>query len=732
MTAFLYDLIFILPISLAGVLFGRSYFVPEDKAPYLYAVSIAVTVFCVLLYHLKTRGRILLTGITAAIAAGVLVVTKGELLAGQTWILWTILICIAAFVIGKVANKDIRIKAVLALLMMAYLVILMVTKTGQNKALAISLIFYPLIFVLCLIQTYWNKEGDREVKNHTVYLLPFIVIACLPAVMIKAPDKPYDWKFVKNLSKNIRTGYEVVIQTLFPENGWDGGDTMGFSDRAVIGGRVTGDAYPVLSVSSDVANDYRLYLSGKSFDTFDGRKWEKTDQSEIDYRSYDLLETLAAIDRFDEEHESDYVKNVLVTVSYEGIRTSHLFVPAKTVPEIASFQFEQKGADLIRKGSKKSDYMIRYYRINRDDPSFEEILKKGESLTKEDIDRTISLHSDIRKYSYSDEGYAAYRDRIRQVYAQPVELTGRCESLMDETLAGAESDFEKLERIEKLLSSFDYTRTPGDIPDNIQDDTDFLDYFLCEKKAGFCTHYATAFVLLARSQNIPARYVQGYSTLTTSIQFEITSDRTHAWPEAYIEGVGWIGFEPTPGYRQRAGWDKATGSVSADPDSVHSTYEGKHGGTDKDIEDTFEEDKGNRLPGFAGLKWIGTIALIVAIFLILFFISDRFVQIYRYDHMNDRDKILSLCRKNMRVLKRMGYGIGMGETLSEFSVRIRTDISGDLLEFVGLYEKMLYSLYDPAKSDVSQTEQENKALERTAISRFFGHIPVLNKIIKKN
>ena len=124
---------------------------------------------------------------------------------------------------------------------------------------------------------------------------------------------------------------------------------------------------------------------------------------------------------------------------------------------------------------------------------------------------------------------------------------------MDGLLEGADSDYDRLERIEKLLSSFEYSTSPGDLPETVRSEADFADYFILEKKEGYCTHFATAFVILARSCGIPARYVQGYSVLSRAAGFEVLSDRTHAWPEAYIDGVGWLIFEPTPGYRKVMG-----------------------------------------------------------------------------------------------------------------------------------------------------------------------------------
>jgi transglutaminase-like putative cysteine protease len=57
--------------------------------------------------------------------------------------------------------------------------------------------------------------------------------------------------------------------------------------------------------------------------------------------------------------------------------------------------------------------------------------------------------------------------------------------------------------------------------------------------AGVCQDHAHIFIGLARSFGIPARYVSGYLMLTDRIQQEAG----HAWAEAHVEGLGWVGFD---------------------------------------------------------------------------------------------------------------------------------------------------------------------------------------------
>jgi transglutaminase-like putative cysteine protease len=56
---------------------------------------------------------------------------------------------------------------------------------------------------------------------------------------------------------------------------------------------------------------------------------------------------------------------------------------------------------------------------------------------------------------------------------------------------------------------------------------------------GVCQDYSHIFCAIARAHDIPARYVSGYLLLDDRIE----QDATHAWAEAHVAGIGWIGFD---------------------------------------------------------------------------------------------------------------------------------------------------------------------------------------------
>lgn len=61
-------------------------------------------------------------------------------------------------------------------------------------------------------------------------------------------------------------------------------------------------------------------------------------------------------------------------------------------------------------------------------------------------------------------------------------------------------------------------------------------------RKGVCQDYAHVFLSVCRRNKIPARYVSGY--LNQGIDF-IGSSQLHAWIEALIPELGWVGFDAT-------------------------------------------------------------------------------------------------------------------------------------------------------------------------------------------
>ena len=76
-----------------------------------------------------------------------------------------------------------------------------------------------------------------------------------------------------------------------------------------------------------------------------------------------------------------------------------------------------------------------------------------------------------------------------------------------------------------------------------------IEDFLFRYRSGQCEYFASAMVLMLRSQGIPARLVTGFlggEYNPFESYFVVRENNAHAWVEAYLEGEGWRLFDPTP------------------------------------------------------------------------------------------------------------------------------------------------------------------------------------------
>lgn len=64
-------------------------------------------------------------------------------------------------------------------------------------------------------------------------------------------------------------------------------------------------------------------------------------------------------------------------------------------------------------------------------------------------------------------------------------------------------------------------------------------------KAGVCQDISQIFIAMTRSLDIPARYVAGYLAAIDHAQSH--QEAGHAWAEAHVDGLGWVGFDPANG-----------------------------------------------------------------------------------------------------------------------------------------------------------------------------------------
>ncbi len=80
-------------------------------------------------------------------------------------------------------------------------------------------------------------------------------------------------------------------------------------------------------------------------------------------------------------------------------------------------------------------------------------------------------------------------------------------------------------------------------------DSEPLDAFLFDRKRGHCEYFASALAILLRTLGIPSRSVNGYfggEWNEYGHYLVVRQQHAHSWVEAYLSGVGWVSYDPTP------------------------------------------------------------------------------------------------------------------------------------------------------------------------------------------
>ncbi|HEX4031948.1 MAG TPA: transglutaminase family protein [Terracidiphilus sp.] len=111
---------------------------------------------------------------------------------------------------------------------------------------------------------------------------------------------------------------------------------------------------------------------------------------------------------------------------------------------------------------------------------------------------------------------------------------------------------------------------------------------------GVCQDFAHAMIALLRQVRIPARYVSGYLYRSREDHDRSTPDATHAWVEALMPHLGWVGFDPTNNLISHHRHIRtAVGRDYADVPPTHGIFRGK---TESELYVAVQVDASERAP----------------------------------------------------------------------------------------------------------------------------------------
>lgn len=311
-------------------------------------------------------------------------------------------------------------------------------------------------------------------------------------------------------------------------------------------------------------------------------------------------------------------------------------------------------------------------------------------------------------------------DEIYQEYLDTAGATLRMRELAEELSLDAGNTFESCKRVEAYLRQYQYSTdlkgkdrlvTDMSTPEGL---STMADLFLFESGKGYCVHYTSSMVMLLRLSGIPARAVSGYRysfPFEPDDQYKVSGNYAHTWPEAYIENVGWVPFEPTSSYlpAEERTWnrvpkeEKETADIPSLTDT--SVYPSASYGLPDNIEKNLEEEENEDGQGITlGIaRLLISVTIFIALLLLLLIFGTRMVRELKYRCGTNNQKLLmdvELIKKS--IVKLSAEDFEDRGLLSDYEKRIPEELRKEAGNVFASYYRLNY-----AKNPVVISDEES-------------------------
>ena len=374
-------------------------------------------------------------------------------------------------------------------------------------------------FVFLLLSTgRINAPEGNTGKSFLLLVLPVAMVLSL-ILLFKNPDN-YNYEeqklslvelaqnFTQELTSSIREGDSVLVNERSPDNSGD--DSYDALDEQL---NINGEALDISSTPNSSAMQQVLmyvesgesgyfYLRSCSFGSYTGTGWGQAPDYPGD--SIPAFSSLAV------------AASGLATESTIDIRLSNVDSSRKYIPYYCTLDYDN---DSYITGGQ-DQYSLSFYSFDSNYGAL--------TLPAELRDRELSY----RQFVYSN--YLALPDSTRtslQDIAAQNSLSG---DTVYETVA--------------LVAEYVRSRCPYNIDTQPYPSDDYALYFLTQATEGYCVHFATAATAMYRALGLPARMVTGVAfNAQAGVTVTVLGENAHAWTEVYIDGLGWLPVEVTPG-----------------------------------------------------------------------------------------------------------------------------------------------------------------------------------------
>jgi len=401
---------------------------------------------------------------------------------------------------------------------------LLINHTFMPKADDTVIMVFVLIAMLMVVlnhitvrHTVWQAlRVDHPVSTplHVLWqaimlLVPIIVIAMVLPLPTSNERLLSAWQALRSPFTTVRTSWE----TLFGNGGVD--VAGGFSQSAIS---VAGARDRSEQVVMRVQTTHRDYLRATSFDAYTGSGWQRLSDTTV----YAVPAGVA----IPNTNTAAVVVRSKVTLTRPRSDNLLMSVGAPATYGVDAEIVVMSGVDVNNNGM----YAVQSNIIQNSDTTY-----TMTSLL------SYANENDLRSAPVAPT-------EINNVYLQlpntlPERITAFTRTLV--TQANARTQYDKTIAIQQHLRTLTYDESRQRPPSSM----DWVEYILFESQRGYCDDFATAMVVMLRTQGIPARFVQGYVLSDRDPirgDYVVRESLAHSWVEVYFSGYGWLRFEPTP------------------------------------------------------------------------------------------------------------------------------------------------------------------------------------------
>ena len=298
------------------------------------------------------------------------------------------------------------------------------------------------------------------------------------------------------------------------------------------GGGITSVGNPLVDIRSRLVNrgDFELFRMNSDTESY----WRVTTLPEFDGRTFRLPSR--DLDRVDDTDGGD------PRVRTIRQRIQILALTDKMVPA---------AADVYQVAPNRE------MRVNRDTGTLLKLtdLVSGEQFT------IVSVAPDLTPDELRAASTANPPDEI--FLGLPDDVPDTVYDTAREVTAGATTDYDRLIALQNWFRTFEYsTEVQAGHGNNA------IENFL-QIRTGYCEQFAATMAVMARTLGIPSRVAVGYTSgrLRSDGWYSVIGRNSHAWPEIWFDGIGWVAFEPTPS-RGIPGAEAYTGIPAAQDETV--------------------------------------------------------------------------------------------------------------------------------------------------------------------